>query len=131
MLVRQQRARFHFIQRELEPQVRTLCQPRPRGSARYLCPSLCHSEDPTLWSYFKEPEATLACPGLPNLPQVPICPRRQLPACAPCALQERVLVRRIEEGIPEGLAKMLQSHLGICAGTRSTRRPGRRIGPKS
>lgn len=39
--------------------MRTLCQPRPRGSARYLCPSLCHSEDPILWSYFKEPEATL------------------------------------------------------------------------
>lgn len=38
--------RFHFIQRGLEPQERTLCQPRPRGSACYLCPSLCRSEDP-------------------------------------------------------------------------------------
>lgn len=37
--------------------------------------------------------------------------------------KSRVPVKRIEEGIPEGLDKMFQSHLGNRAGTCGTRRP--------
>lgn len=71
----------------------------------------------------KSPRLPLRARVCQKPPRVPIYPRRQLPACAPCAFKSGVPVKRIEEGIPEGLAKMLQSHQSICTGTSGTRRP--------
>lgn len=52
------------------------------------------------------------------------------PSARAVSSKSLVPMKRIEEGIREGLVEMLQAHLSICAGTRGTRRPAPHGPPK-
>lgn len=53
------------------------------------------------------------------------------PSARPVSSKSLVPMKRIEEGIRESLAEMLQAHLGICPGTPRHQAPGDALAPKA